>query len=36
MALGFYSPNGTHDATFIGNYVNIYVKRRFVEGERSW
>src|SRR5690348_9115810 len=26
MALGFYSPNGTHDATFIGNYVNIYVK----------
>src|SRR5882672_11307619 len=26
MALGFYSPNGTHDVTFIGNYVNIYVK----------
>src|SRR5262245_42439208 len=26
MALGFYSPNGTHDATFIGNYVNIYIK----------
>ncbi|RYZ23262.1 MAG: hydrophobe/amphiphile efflux-1 family RND transporter, partial [Sphingobacteriales bacterium] len=26
MALGFYSPNGTHDATFIGNYVNLYVK----------
>src|SRR6188768_1570582 len=26
MALAFYSPNGTHDATFIGNYVNIYVK----------
>jgi HAE1 family hydrophobic/amphiphilic exporter-1 len=26
MAMGFYSPNGTHDATFIGNYVNIYVK----------
>lgn len=26
MVLGFYSPNGTHDATFIGNYVNIYVK----------
>lgn len=26
MALAFYSPNGTHDATFIGNYVNLYVK----------
>jgi hydrophobic/amphiphilic exporter-1 (mainly G- bacteria), HAE1 family len=26
MALGFYSPKGTHDATFIGNYVNLYVK----------
>jgi HAE1 family hydrophobic/amphiphilic exporter-1 len=26
MAIAFYSPNGTHDATFIGNYVNIYVK----------
>lgn len=26
MVLGFYSPNGTHDATFIGNYVNLYVK----------
>ncbi len=26
MVLAFYSPNGTHDATFIGNYVNIYVK----------
>jgi HAE1 family hydrophobic/amphiphilic exporter-1 len=26
MALAFYSPNGTHDATFIGNYVNIYIK----------
>lgn len=26
MVLGFYSPNGTHDPTFIGNYVNIYVK----------
>ncbi len=25
-ALAFYSPNGTHDATFIGNYVNLYVK----------
>ena len=26
MVLAFYSPNGTHDATFIGNYVNLYVK----------
>lgn len=26
VALAFYSPNGTHDATFIGNYVNLYVK----------
>lgn len=26
MAMGFYSPHGTHDITFIGNYVNIYVK----------
>ncbi len=26
VALAFYSPNGTHDATFIGNYANIYVK----------
>ena len=26
MALAFYSPNGTHDATFVGNYVNLYVK----------
>src|SRR5581483_4527504 len=26
MVLAFYSPNGTHDATFIGNYTNIYVK----------
>ena len=26
MALAFYSPNGTHDATFIGNYANIYLK----------
>jgi len=26
MALAFYSPNGSHDATFIGNYVNLYVK----------
>ena len=26
VAFAFYSPNGTHDATFIGNYVNIYIK----------
>ena len=26
MALAFYSPNGTHDISFIGNYVNLYVK----------
>ena len=26
VALAFYSPKGTHDATFIGNYVNIYMK----------
>lgn len=26
MALAFYSPNGTHDITFIGNYVNLYIK----------
>jgi len=26
MALALYSPNGTHDATFLGNYANIYVK----------
>ncbi len=26
VALAFYSPNGTHDANFIGNYVNLYVK----------
>jgi HAE1 family hydrophobic/amphiphilic exporter-1 len=25
-AIAFYSPNGSHDATFIGNYVNIYIK----------
>ena len=24
--LGFYSPKGTHDALFIGNFVNMYVK----------
>ncbi len=26
VALALYSPKGTHDATFIGNYANIYVK----------
>ncbi|MEO5945122.1 MAG: multidrug efflux RND transporter permease subunit [Ferruginibacter sp.] len=26
VALALYSPNGTHDATFIGNYANIYIK----------
>lgn len=26
VVLAFYSPNGTHDALFIGNYVNMYVK----------
>lgn len=26
VAIAFYSPNGTHDAKFIGNYVNIYVR----------
>lgn len=26
MALAFYSPDGSRDITFIGNYVNIYVK----------
>ena len=26
VALALYSPNGTHDATFLGNYANIYVK----------
>ena len=26
MVLAFYSPNGTHDGTFIGNYINIYVR----------
>lgn len=26
VALAFYSPNGTHDGKFIGNYVNLYVK----------
>ncbi|MES2648395.1 MAG: multidrug efflux RND transporter permease subunit [Bacteroidota bacterium] len=26
VALAIYSPNGTHDATFLGNYTNIYLK----------
>lgn len=26
VALALYSPNGTHDANFIGNYANIYLK----------
>ena len=26
VALAIYSPKGTHDATFIGNYANIYLK----------
>lgn len=26
VALAFYSPNGTHDSKFIGDYVNIYVR----------
>jgi len=26
VALAFYSPKGTHDSKFIGNYVNIYMK----------
>ncbi|HEX5167767.1 MAG TPA: efflux RND transporter permease subunit [Cyclobacteriaceae bacterium] len=26
LALAIYSPNGTHDATFLGNFVNIYLK----------
>ena len=26
VALALYSPNGTHDPNFIGNYANIYVK----------
>ncbi|MEP7319998.1 MAG: efflux RND transporter permease subunit, partial [Panacibacter sp.] len=26
MVLGFFSPEGTHDPTFLGNYVNLYVK----------
>jgi HAE1 family hydrophobic/amphiphilic exporter-1 len=26
LALALYSPNGTHDATFLGNFGNIYLK----------
>lgn len=26
LALAVYSPNGTHDATFLGNFANIYLK----------
>lgn len=26
LALAVYSPNGTHDGTFLGNFVNIYLK----------
>jgi hydrophobic/amphiphilic exporter-1 (mainly G- bacteria), HAE1 family len=26
VALAFYSPNGTHDAKYIGNFTNIYMK----------
>ncbi len=26
QAIALYSPNGTHDATFLGNYANIYLK----------
>ncbi len=26
MVIALYSPNGTHDANFLGNYANIYVK----------
>lgn len=26
LVLGVYSPNGTHDATFLGNFTNIYLK----------
>lgn len=26
VALALYSPNGSHDATFLGNYANIYLK----------
>jgi hydrophobic/amphiphilic exporter-1 (mainly G- bacteria), HAE1 family len=26
LAIGLYSPKGTHDATFMGNFANIYLK----------
>ena len=26
MVLALYSPNGTHDATFLGNFANLYLK----------
>ena len=26
MVLAIYSPNGSHDGTFLGNYANIYIK----------
>ncbi len=26
LVVGLYSPNGTHDATFLGNFANIYLK----------
>ncbi len=26
LALALYSPNGTHDATFLGNFANVYLK----------
>ncbi len=26
LALALYSPNGTHDATYLGNFANIYLK----------
>jgi hydrophobic/amphiphilic exporter-1 (mainly G- bacteria), HAE1 family len=26
LAIALYSPNGTHDATFLGNFANIYLK----------
>jgi len=26
LVIGLFSPNGTHDATFLGNYANIYLK----------
>jgi hydrophobic/amphiphilic exporter-1 (mainly G- bacteria), HAE1 family len=30
VAVAFYSPNGTHDAKFIGNYVNLFVKDKIL------